>query len=77
MGWKLPVTVVLSLAGIFTFAIIVVLLVEALTQNTIAIAPIAVPKMLADNGYPADVAAQQEVTSKNTPSARPANQESL
>jgi tetratricopeptide (TPR) repeat protein len=58
-GWKLLVTVVLSLAGVFTFAIIVVLLWQALTEKTIAIAPIAVPRMLAENGYTADVAAQR------------------
>ena len=58
-GWKLLVTVVLSLAGVFTFAIIAVLLWQALTQKTIAIAPISVPKMLAENGYTADVAAQR------------------
>jgi len=47
-GWKLLATVVLSLAGIFTFAIIAALLWKALTENTIAIAPIAVPRMLAE-----------------------------
>jgi tetratricopeptide (TPR) repeat protein len=46
-------------ADVFTFAIIVVLLWQALTEKTIAIAPIAVPRMLAENGYTADVAAQR------------------
>jgi hypothetical protein len=32
---------------------------KALTQKTITIAPIAVPKMLAESGYTADVAAQR------------------
>lgn len=54
-GWKLVVTVVLSLAGLFTFAIIVVFPWQALTQKTIAIVPISV----AENGYTADVAAQK------------------
>ncbi|MFZ3328221.1 MAG: tetratricopeptide repeat protein, partial [Methylocella sp.] len=58
-GWKLLVTLVLSLAGIFTFAIIAVLLWQALIKKTIAIAPISVPKMLAESGYTADVAAQR------------------
>jgi len=56
-GWKLLATVVLSLAGILTFVFIAVLLWEALTKKTIAIAPISVPKVLAENGYTADVAA--------------------
>src|ERR1700730_1282820 len=38
-GWKLLATVVLSLAGFFTFAIIAALLWKALTEKTIAIAP--------------------------------------
>jgi tetratricopeptide (TPR) repeat protein len=58
-GWKLLATVVLSLAGVFTFAIIAVLLWQALMQKTIAIAPIGVPRMLAESGYTADVAAQR------------------
>jgi hypothetical protein len=58
-GWKLIATVVLSLVGVFTFAIIAALLWQAPRQKTIAIAPIAVPRMLADNGYTAEVAAQR------------------
>jgi tetratricopeptide (TPR) repeat protein len=58
-GWKLLATFVLSLVGIFTFVFIAVLLWEALTQKTIAIAPISVPRVLAENGYTADVAAQR------------------
>jgi hypothetical protein len=58
-GWKFLVTVVLSLAGVFTFAIIAALLWQALTQKTIAIAPIAVPRTLAENGYTAEVVAQR------------------
>jgi tetratricopeptide (TPR) repeat protein len=58
-GWKVLVAVVLSLAGLFTFVFIAVLLWQALTKKTIAIAPIPVPKMLAESGYTADVAAQR------------------
>jgi hypothetical protein len=46
-------------AGLLAFALIGVLLWKAHTQKTIAIAPISVPKMLAENGYTADVAAQR------------------
>jgi hypothetical protein len=49
----------LQLAGLLAFALIVVLLWKALIQKTIAIAPISVPKTVAENGYTADVAAQR------------------
>ena len=39
-GWKLIVTVILSLAGLFTFAIIAALLWKALTQKTAIIAKV-------------------------------------
>jgi tetratricopeptide (TPR) repeat protein len=58
-SWKVLVAVVLSVVGIFSFVIITVLLWQALTKKTIAIAPISVPKMLAENGYTAEVAAQR------------------
>jgi tetratricopeptide (TPR) repeat protein len=58
-GWKLLATVVLSLAGVLTFVFIAVLRWQALTEKTIAIAPISVPRMLAENGYAAEVAAQR------------------
>jgi hypothetical protein len=58
-GWKLIATIVLNLVAFFTFVIIAALLWEALTQKTIAIAPISVPKTVAENGYTADVAAQR------------------
>jgi tetratricopeptide (TPR) repeat protein len=57
--WNVGGKFVLQLAGLLAFALIGVLLWKALTQKTIAIAPIAVPKMLAENGYTADVAAQR------------------
>ena len=57
--WKLLATFVLSVASVFAVAIIAVLLWKPLTKKTIAIAPIAVPKMLAESGYTADVAAQR------------------
>jgi tetratricopeptide (TPR) repeat protein len=57
--WKALPTVVLTLAGLFTFVFIAVLLWQALAKKTIAIAPISVPKMLAESGYTADVAAQR------------------
>jgi lipoprotein NlpI len=49
----------LQVAGLLAFALIGVLLWKALTEKTIAIAPISVPKMLAESGYTADVAAQR------------------
>jgi tetratricopeptide (TPR) repeat protein len=51
--------VVLSVASVCAVAIILALLWLALTQKTIAIAPISVPKTVAENGYTADVAAQR------------------
>jgi Flp pilus assembly protein TadD len=57
--WNAVATFVLQLAGILAFALIGVLLWKALTQKTIAIAPISVPKTVAESGYTADVAAQR------------------
>jgi len=57
--WKEFAAFVLSVASVCAVAIIVVLLWKALTQKTIAIAPISVPKTIAENGYTADVAAQR------------------
>jgi tetratricopeptide (TPR) repeat protein len=57
--WNAVAKFVLQLAGILAFALIGVLLWKALTQKTIAIAPISVPKTVAENGYTADVAAQR------------------
>ncbi len=57
--WKELAAFVLSVASVCAVAIIIVLLWKALTQKTIAVAPIAVPRMLAENGYTADVAAQR------------------
>jgi tetratricopeptide (TPR) repeat protein len=57
--WKELAAVVLSVVSVCAVAIIVVLLWKALTQKTIAIAPIAVPRKLAENGYTSDVAAQR------------------
>jgi hypothetical protein len=59
-GWKLLVTVVLSLAGVFSFVIVAALPWQALTQKTIAIAPIGVPRVLADNGYTADLRIREQ-----------------
>jgi tetratricopeptide (TPR) repeat protein len=57
--WNAVGKFVLQLAGLLAFALIGVLLWQALTKKTIAIAPISVPKMLAESGYTADVAAQR------------------
>jgi Flp pilus assembly protein TadD len=57
--WKELAAFVLSVASICAVAIIAVLLWKALTQKTIAVAPISVPRMLAENGYTAEVAAQR------------------
>jgi tetratricopeptide (TPR) repeat protein len=57
--WKLLATAVLSLASVLTFMFIAALLWDDLTEKTIAISPIAVPRMLVENGYTADVAAQR------------------
>ena len=57
--WKLLATAVLSLASVLTFTFIAALLWDDLTEKTIAISPIAVPRMLVENGYTADVAAQR------------------
>jgi len=57
--WKELAAVVLSVATVCTVPFIAVLLWKALTQKTIAIAPIFVPRMLTDNGYTDDVAAQR------------------
>jgi tetratricopeptide (TPR) repeat protein len=57
--WNAVAKFVLQLAGLSAFALIGVLLWKALTQKTITIAPISVPKMLAESGYTADVAAQR------------------
>jgi hypothetical protein len=57
--WNAVGKIVLQLAGLLAFALIGVLLWKTLTQKTIAIAPISVPKMLAENGYSAEVAAQR------------------
>jgi tetratricopeptide (TPR) repeat protein len=58
-AWKLLVTAVLSLVSVLTFMFIGALLWDDLTEKTIAISPIAVPRILAENGYTADVAAQR------------------
>jgi len=57
--WKLLATAVLSLASVLTFMFIAALLWDDLTEKTIAISLIAVPRMLVENGYTADVAAQR------------------
>jgi hypothetical protein len=57
--WKELAAFVLSVASVCAVAIIAVLLWKALTQKTIAIAPISVLKTVAENGYTADVAAQR------------------
>jgi hypothetical protein len=57
--WKELATFVVSVVSVCAIAIIAVLLWKALTQKTITIAPISVPKTLAESGYTADVAAQR------------------
>jgi tetratricopeptide (TPR) repeat protein len=56
--WKLLGAIILSLAGFVAFAIILLLLWKAV-QPTIVITTISIPKVLADNGYTSDVAAQR------------------
>jgi tetratricopeptide (TPR) repeat protein len=57
--WKELAAVVLSVVSVCAVAIILVLLWQVLTKTTIAIAPISVPKILAESGYTADVVAQR------------------
>jgi hypothetical protein len=52
-------TIILNLAGYGAAAAIVYFLAKDIGHRTIAIAPITVPKILADTGYTPDVAAQR------------------
>jgi tetratricopeptide (TPR) repeat protein len=57
--WKELAAVVLSVVSVCAVAVILVLLWQARTKTTLAIAPISVPKTVAESGYTPDVAAQR------------------
>jgi hypothetical protein len=51
--------IILNLAGYTAFATIIYFLVKDFRQTTIVVAPISVPKTLADTGYTQEVATQR------------------
>jgi tetratricopeptide (TPR) repeat protein len=57
--WKGLVKFALQLVGVVIFVGIIAILIDFLTQRTIAIEPISVPRRFANNGYTPDVAARR------------------
>ena len=57
--WRWIVKVVLNLVACLSFLVIVALLYEIVTRQSIVIEPISVPQVLASNGYTPDVAARR------------------
>jgi hypothetical protein len=57
--WNRFTIVILNGLAVLTFGIGIYIVWQSVTQKVIAVAPIAVPKVLAENGYTSDVAAQR------------------
>src|SRR5208282_3807968 len=57
--WKALASFTLALSAMIVVIVVATLLIQELTERTVAIEPIFVPKELADKGYAPDVAARR------------------